>query len=381
MLPNKLLIIGDIVLIKINNDMYSHGVYFADFWQRYMYVFFNIEVLAQTVNSDKFESKYKISQTKGVSFIEIKRFSKWKYLLSFRELSNAISLRSESSHAIVRLPSIIGFLSIWHLRKKNINYFLEIVADPLTAYGKKPILSIFFSILMKYQISKAKGVSYVTRNALQERYPPSKNAIVETYSSISLKNNNLLKDYSELPKIIKFLHVSNVIGNKLKGHDIFLKTIKMLRDYGIDVHGTIVGDGPYLNKVKLMVSKYSLDNLIDLVGYISDEDDLNKLYYNSDVFLFPTRAEGLPRVLIHAMSIGLVAFSSNVGGISELLSPTQISRTNNPKEYVRKILVVVQDLNQLRSISARQIKKSEEYQDSILQSKRNAFYSELLNYY
>ena len=50
------------------------------------------------------------------------------------------------------------------------------------------------------------------------------------------------------------------------------------------------------------------------------EDLLTEISDNCDLFILPSRTEGLPRVVIEAMSLSLPVLAFNVGGISELLT-------------------------------------------------------------
>jgi glycosyltransferase involved in cell wall biosynthesis len=375
----SLLLVADTLLFKYRNKYYTKGIYNSDFWKRYLDVFDELIVLTQVEIIDINEEEYSLSSLEKVKFIELDRYRGFSYLKLFRDLRLKQKNINGLNYAIVRLPSIVGFIFLFSLKSKNLNYFLEIVADPTTAYANRPIFAMLFSILLKKEVKKASGVSFVTKYALQKSYPPKKSAVTEHYSTLAIDFMKFgsSKIYDNNSQIINLLHVSNVIGNNLKGHNVFIKTIGLLLKNGIPAQGVIVGDGPYLAKIRKRVIKENLIGKITFVGYVSDFSLLREIYYSSDIFLFPSKAEGLPRVLIEAMSTGLVCFSSNVGGIAELLPKSQISSKNSPIDYYEKIKRVAFDPVLMNELSTNQLNIVSKYSNTILQKRRNEFYGAL----
>ncbi len=57
------------------------------------------------------------------------------------------------------------------------------------------------------------------------------------------------------------------------------------------------------------------------LGYVGDDADKARLYAAADMFVFPTRADNQPRVLLEAMACGTPPVSTAVGGVPELVGP------------------------------------------------------------
>ncbi len=55
-------------------------------------------------------------------------------------------------------------------------------------------------------------------------------------------------------------------------------------------------------------------------GYLANELEMAELYAAADLMVYPTKADNLPLVVLEAMSAGLPVLSSNIGGISEIIS-------------------------------------------------------------
>ena len=94
-----------------------------------------------------------------------------------------------------------------------------------------------------------------------------------------------------------------------------------------------------------------------------------------DIYIQPSRQEGLPRALIEAMSRGCPAFGSTAGGIPELLSPECL---HQPGDYVRLAGLIERacvDKPWRDQLIARNFLASRDYFDSVLDPRRDSFWS------
>lgn len=78
----------------------------------------------------------------------------------------------------------------------------------------------------------------------------------------------------------------------------------------------IVGDGPMRAELEAHISQNQLAERVLLLGTRTDIPDILAA---SDIFVLPSRWEGLPLVIIEAMFAGLPIVASRVGGIPELV--------------------------------------------------------------
>ena len=67
-----------------------------------------------------------------------------------------------------------------------------------------------------------------------------------------------------------------------------------------------------------MAANASVLDQITFTGRVNRRQ-LSDILENSDIFVFPTAAEGLPRVIIEAMAKGLPCVISDVSGNPELV--------------------------------------------------------------
>jgi len=95
-------------------------------------------------------------------------------------------------------------------------------------------------------------------------------------------------------------------------------------EQGLNIRLAIVGEAQRGSKqkehnLKKLAHANKIDHLIDWKGYVSYGDELLQIYRQSDIFILPSLAEGIPKVLYEAMATGLPIVSTNVGGIPAIV--------------------------------------------------------------
>ncbi|MEI7695617.1 MAG: glycosyltransferase [Chlorobium sp.] len=97
-----------------------------------------------------------------------------------------------------------------------------------------------------------------------------------------------------------------------KGFDYAIKIFAIIQKQIPLAKLIIVGDGPEHDVLVALVNSVELSKNVSFVPKL---DDLSKIYYTSDILLFPSRYEGFPNVLAEAMAHGLpsVAFDCLTG--------------------------------------------------------------------
>ncbi len=100
-----------------------------------------------------------------------------------------------------------------------------------------------------------------------------------------------------------------------------LKTLifafNMLLDADNNVELVIVGDGPLLHNLQLLVSDLGINHKTHFMGYRTDALSLLKSF---DVFVLPSQLEGIPRCLMETMAAGVLVVASDIPGNRDLIS-------------------------------------------------------------
>ena len=165
------------------------------------------------------------------------------------------------------------------------------------------------------------------------------------------------------------------LEQRYKGFDIALRAISQLKTnkkFTIN----IVGEGIYLEELKELARELNLSEVINFCGKVSHEEVL-KLMIFCDIFLMPSRTEGLPRALIEAMAMGAPAIGSNVGGIPELLDNNFIFENENYNQ-LSKIINDVINSSDIEKISQKNMQEASKFRKDILNRKKQDFYKHIV---
>ena len=82
-------------------------------------------------------------------------------------------------------------------------------------------------------------------------------------------------------------------------------------------HIYIIGDGPLRKELEAKCRRTELADAVHFLGY---RDDALAFVSHADLFLFPSRWEGMPNAVMEAMALGRPVCATPVEGIQELLS-------------------------------------------------------------
>jgi glycosyltransferase involved in cell wall biosynthesis len=100
-----------------------------------------------------------------------------------------------------------------------------------------------------------------------------------------------------------------------KGCDLLVEALKGLPER-LKSETTLLLVGEGAGPLAEAVGIQTLD-----LGYISSDHLKAVVYSASDLFIFPTRADNMPLVLIESMACGTPIVSFRVGGVGELVRP------------------------------------------------------------
>jgi len=101
-----------------------------------------------------------------------------------------------------------------------------------------------------------------------------------------------------------------------KGLIYFLNACVELVDSGVPLKALIVGDGPQRAELE---NKSRQLGLADRVVFVGFQEDIVQWLPCMDVFVLPSLTEGTPMALLEAMSHGIAAVASAVGGVPQVI--------------------------------------------------------------
>lgn len=116
---------------------------------------------------------------------------------------------------------------------------------------------------------------------------------------------------------IRLLFVSRLIERK--GLQFILPDLGRVNEQtGKRVTLTIVGDGPYRAELERIVAEHHLTGLVEFVGQ-KNKSELPQYYQAADIFVLPSKKEGMPNVVLEAMASGLPIVMTSCEGSEELI--------------------------------------------------------------
>ena len=287
----------------------------------------------------------------------------------------------KSDCLIARLPSRIGALAVRIAVEMNKPYLVELVGCPWDSLrhhswqGK--MVAPFAYYGTKKKVEDAEYVVYVTSEFLQERYPTKGKWIACSNVALKESDDNTLKT--------RILKIKNkpiaepiVVGTlgavsiKYKGQQNVIKALARLKEQGLcDFEYQLVGAGDQ-SFLRSVSQKFDVAEQVNFLGKLPHRE-VFKWLDSIDVYIQPSKTEGLPRALIEAMSRGVPCLGSHAGGIPELLEADYLF--SNASGDVAEIVQLLEGLTKrtLEKQARRNFEESTKYDSAILNSKRRQF--------
>jgi teichuronic acid biosynthesis glycosyltransferase TuaC len=100
-----------------------------------------------------------------------------------------------------------------------------------------------------------------------------------------------------------------------KGHLELIRAMQVLSDH----HLIIVGRGPLKRKYLKEITRLGLERRITLLDWM-DSQTLSNILRRTDFFVLPSLREGFPAIVPEAIACGAYVITTDVGGISEIIS-------------------------------------------------------------
>lgn len=379
-----------------NGDIYSTTVCDYSFWRRYLQVFDEVLVFARVAEIPENQLDKPSASGPNVSFLPLPTFiGPWQYLREYSKLQASVKSAVDKADAfILRVPGAVCTL-LWHyLRRRKIPYGVEVVTDPWLALAPGGVRTILRPILrqkMRWELARqcrmASVASYVTEHTLQKRYPPG--GWSTHYSSVELRDEDII-DEKELAA--RLASINDVIVNKKrplkichmgsmsvlwKGQDILIEAVSLCRKKGLDIQLFLLGEGQYYQYYLDRAKKLGLEKYVKFLGQLPPGQAVIKQLDAADLFVLPTRSEGLPRCIIQAMARGLPCLASNISGIPELLADEDLFPPRNAIILAERIDSLFTDGGKIGEMAQRNLQTAKKYCTDELNRRRRALYQKL----
>jgi glycosyltransferase involved in cell wall biosynthesis len=130
------------------------------------------------------------------------------------------------------------------------------------------------------------------------------------------------------------------VGNLLpvKGLDVLVEACVRLKANGTRFTCLLIGQGPQRRSLERQIARDGLGDCVRLLGSVA-HDRLGDWYRAADIFVLPSRSEGVPVVLLEAAACGATFVASRVGGIPEIahLAPSLLVPPDDPAALAKAL--------------------------------------------
>lgn len=144
--------------------------------------------------------------------------------------------------------------------------------------------------------------------AVKVEYIPGIGIDIDKFKKVAVDKAQKRKELGITEESFIVLSVGEL--NKNKNHETIIKAIAKLNNPSVCY--VICGQGALEENLKILIRKLNLEDQVKLLGYRSDVNEINKI---ADIFVFPSKREGLGLSALEAMASGLPIVTSNIHGI------------------------------------------------------------------
>lgn len=382
-----------VIVTSDSKNYYTRTLHYSLWENRYAEFFGDINVVTRV----KVDTEENISDNEMLQLINGPGV-KVNPVINYSKITDALKKKSNikkelceqiksADFIIIRMPSVLGAFAAKICKKINKPYLIELVADPWDGYyyhthwAGKLIAPIMYSSTKKI-VKSSENVLYVTEDFLQKRYP-SNGKNVCGLSDVIIRSPEISEIKDAVDKKVQNINNNNIklgiVGNydlKTKGQELAIRALERLKNdkaiFNLELVGS--GDSTYLESI---VKDCKVDNQVKFIGSKKAGKNMFDWMDTLDVLLIPSYQEGLPRVVVEAMSRGVLVIGSTAGGIYELIDKKYIFKKGSYHDLYRVMheQLVNNTITEAPFLSNYNV--STNYDEYVLNKKRNAFYQSL----
>ncbi len=169
--------------------------------------------------------------------------------------------------------------------------------------------------------------------------------IIPKEEVLKTKENNLIS--------ISRLHPGKKVGDLV---DIFTKTKKTKQFF-------IIGDGEEYHNIEEKINNLKLNKKVKLLGY-QNQESIHKYLNESKILVMASKTEGLPMVILEALSLKLPCIAYDIPGLKDLIIDGEngfLIKENDQKTFARKIDLLLTDKKLYAYMQNKAYQKALEY--------------------
>ena len=181
------------------------------------------------------------------------------------------------------------------------------------------------------------------------------------HTKVVLLPNMITNIPKEKSKLInkKFITVGRLDHGKRT--DEIIVNFSKIKDQKCELY--VIGDGKEYDSLKKLTSELKLNKRVHLLGYLN-HNEIEKYMLDSSCFLMASVTEGLPMVLLEAMSYGVPCIAyETASGTGDIIDDNNgyLIKNRNSKKYVNAMEEIIKDSKKRKMFGENAAKKSLEF--------------------
>ncbi|NJO16431.1 MAG: glycosyltransferase [Thioploca sp.] len=243
---------------------------------------------------------------------------------------------------IANIPIIVSSIRAKNIDKAKWQFFL----DKITVWCADRIIFNSRQVMpfaIKYEGVQEKQVVYIP-NGVNIKLDKSKYNRFKKREELGISNNTL---------------VLGSIGRlrPQKGFYYLLESINLLSKEFSNLLLLIIGSGPLLKDLQIVVTEI---NLSDKVSFLGERTDIAELLFCMDIYVQASLFEGMSNTVMEAMAMGIPVIATSVDGTIQLIEEGKTGWLVEPKNstmLAEKISYVLKHPNQAKGVGIAAAKK------------------------
>jgi len=276
---------------------------------------------------------------------------------------------------------------IFNILKPKIKFVLTLQEGDPTDYIEKTMKPLWF--LFKQAFTKASVVQVISQYLADwaKRRGAKDSNINIIHNGANPRDladqrdeallNSLKQKFNKQTNDIFLVNTARLVTQK--ANDITIRSLKLLPN---NIKLLLVGDGPEENKLKELSRELGLENRVIFAGRV-DRSEVSMYRQISDIFVGPSRSEGLGNAFLSAMASRLPVIATQQGGLAEFIGDKTAWTVakDSPEEIAQAVKDILADPDKVKTRTdyARQMVEVEYNWDLIAQNMRKQVFAKILS--
>lgn len=165
--------------------------------------------------------------------------------------------------------------------------------------------------LFKHKMVIPVAISEIVQDSIVKRYNLNKNNVPIIYNGIDLDSCIRKNNYSFNDRIV---HIGRF--TEQKNHEELIEIFNEILKFDKKLKLYLIGVGELQSNIRNKVKQLKIENSVVFLG---EKKSCYKILNKADIFVLPSKWEGMPMSLIEAMATGLPCVAFPVGGIPNMI--------------------------------------------------------------